>query len=97
MQFYSYNIDTNIRLCLWRGNDDSCSKLVAKPIKVLSIMDTKGNITPLRFKMETEDESYQVIKIDKVINRTNETFAGNNMIIFNCQSIIDNIKKRYEI
>ena len=60
-------------------------------------MDTKGNITPLRFKMETEDESYEVIKIDKVIDRTNEKLAGNNMIVFNCQSLINNIEKRYEI
>ena len=72
-------------------------KVVAKPIEVLSVMDTKGNITPLRFKMETEDESYRVIKIDKVIDRTQERLAGNNMMVFNCQSLIENIEKRYEI
>ena len=72
-------------------------KVVAKPIEVLSVMDTKGNITPLRFKMETEDESYRVIKIDKVIDRTQERLAGNYMMVFNCQSLIDNIEKRYEI
>ena len=72
-------------------------KIVAKPIEVLSVMDTKGNITPLRFKMETEDESYRVTKIDKVIDRTQERLAGNNMMVFNCQSLIENIEKRYEI
>ena len=72
-------------------------KVVAKPIEVLSVMDTKSNITPLRFKMETEDESYRVIKIDKVIDRTQERLAGNYMMVFNCQSLIENIEKRYEI
>ena len=63
-------------------------KVVAKPIEVISVMDTKGNITPLRFKMETEDESYRVIKIDKVIDRTQERLAGNYMMVFNCQNLI---------
>lgn len=72
-------------------------KVVAKPIEVLSVMDTKGNITPLRLKIEKEDESFQVIKIDKIIDRSKEKLAGNLMIIFNCQSVIDNVEKRYEI
>jgi hypothetical protein len=72
-------------------------KVVAKPIEVISVTDTKGNITPLRFKIAKEDESNQVIKIDKIIDRTQEKLAGNLMIIFNCQSLIGNLEKRYEI
>ena len=47
--------------------------------------------------METEDESIQVIKIDRIIDRTQEKLVGNHMIIFNCQSLIGNVEKRYEL
>jgi len=72
-------------------------KIIAKPIEVFCATDIKGNITPLRFKLETEDQSFKVIKIDKIIGRTKEKLAGNFMIIFNCQSLIGNVEKRYEI
>ena len=72
-------------------------RIVVKPIEVISLTDTKGNITPIRFRVESEDESNQVIKVDRIIDRTQEKFAGNLMMVFNCQSLIENIEKRYEI
>ena len=72
-------------------------KVVAKPIEVISVMDTKGIITPLRLRLVRDDESLQVIKVDKVITREQEKFAGNLMIVFTCQSLVGNIEKRYEI
>gem|GEM_PF-5834707 len=32
-------------------------KVVAKPIEVISVIDTKGNITPLRLRIQRKDES----------------------------------------
>jgi len=58
---------------------------------------TKGTITPLRLRIVREDESLQVIKVDKVITRTQEKFAGNLMIVFTCQSLVENVEKRYEL
>lgn len=72
-------------------------KVVAKPIEVISIMDTKGIITPLRLRIVREDESLQVIKVDKVITRTQEKLAGNLMIVFTCQSLVGDVDKRYEL
>jgi len=72
-------------------------KVVAKPIEVISMTDIKGNITPLRLRIENEDESVQVIKIDKIIDRVHEKLAGNTKLVFTCQSLIGNIEKRYEI
>ncbi len=60
-------------------------------------MDTKGKITPLRLRIERDDESLQVIKVDKVITRANEKFAGIRMIVFTCQSLVEDIEKRYEL
>lgn len=72
-------------------------KVVAKPIEVISVMDTKGIVTPLRLRIIKDDESLQVIKVDKVVTRTQEKFAGNLMIVFTCQSIIGNIERKYEL
>ena len=72
-------------------------KVVAKPIEVIAMTDTKGNITPLRLRIAQEDESVQVIKIDKIIDRTHEKHAGNAMLVYTCQSLIGNFEKRYEL
>jgi len=72
-------------------------KIVAKPIEVISLTDIKGNITPLRMRIEQEDESVQVIKIDKIIDRTHEKLTGNNELVFTCRSLIDDTEKVFEI
>jgi len=72
-------------------------KVVAKPIEVISLTDTKGNITPLRLRIEQEDESVQVIKIDKIIDRTHEKLAGTNKLVFTCRSLINGTEKVFEI
>jgi hypothetical protein len=72
-------------------------KIVAKPIEVISVMDTKGVITPLRLRIVREDESLQVIKVDKVLTRSQEKLAGNLMIVFECQSLVGDVDKRYEL
>ena len=72
-------------------------KVVSKPIEVISMTDIKGNITPLRLRIGQEDESVQVIKIDKIIDRVNEKLAGNNKLVFTCRSLINNTEKVFEI
>lgn len=42
-------------------------KVIAKPIEVISYTNNNGDIKPLRFRLQTEDDSVKVIKIDKVI------------------------------
>ena len=72
-------------------------KVVAKPIEVVSWTDTKGNINPVRFKITNEDESNSVVKIDKVITVDKEKLAGNNMLVYKCQSVVNGADKLYEI
>jgi hypothetical protein len=72
-------------------------KVKAKPISVISATDTKGAITPLRFKMQQEDESFITIKVDKILTRDREKLAGNHMYIFRCKSVIDDVEKVYEL
>jgi hypothetical protein len=72
-------------------------KIVAKPIEVVSWTDTRGNIHPARFKIINEDESISVIKIDKVITVDKEKLAGNFMLVYKCQSIVNETERLFEI
>ena len=72
-------------------------KILALPIEMVSYTDNKGSIKPIRFRMQIENESMQVIKIDKVIVKETEKIAGNIMIVYKCQSLIDNTIKLFEI
>ena len=71
-------------------------KVVAKPIEVVAWFDIIGNIHPVRFRIVQDEETTTVI-IDKIINLMEEKLAGNNMIVFTCQSLINDKEKIYEI
>jgi hypothetical protein len=72
-------------------------KIVAKSIEVVSWTDKIGNIHPVRFKITNEDESISVIKINKVITIDKEKLAGNFMLVYKCQSVINGAEKLFEI
>ena len=72
-------------------------KVLALPIEVISYTNDKGDLRPLRFRMKVDDECMQVIKVDKVISKETEKLAGNNMIVYKCQSIINDILTLFEI
>ena len=72
-------------------------KVLAQPIEVVSYTDFKGDIRPLRFRVQIGDEPLKVIKIDKVIFKQLEKFAGNPMILYRCQSLDGNVEKVLEI
>ncbi|MBU3188759.1 hypothetical protein K9O30_06240 [Clostridium bowmanii] len=72
-------------------------KVIALPIEMVSYTDNKGNIKPIRFRMQVGEEPMQVIKIDKVIVKETERLAGNIMLVYKCQSLIENTTKLFEI
>ena len=72
-------------------------KVLALPIEMVSYTDNNGNIKPVRFRMQIGDEPMQVIKIDKVIVKDTQRFAGNIMTVYKCQSSINNVTKLFEI
>lgn len=52
-------------------------KVVAQPIEVISYMDKKGALKPLRFRVQAEDHVMHVIIINKIIIKETEKIAGN--------------------
>jgi len=72
-------------------------KVLAKPIELVSWTDINGVIHPVRFKIENEDSSTSVVKIDKVITIDKERLAGNNMLVYTCQSVIRGSERIYSL
>jgi len=72
-------------------------EIVAKPITMVAWFDKFGNPNPIRFRIEEEDSEKITIKIDKILQRAKENLAGNNMIVFQCQSCINGLDKVYEL
>lgn len=72
-------------------------KVVAKPIEVVTWTDMKGNINPIRFRFLEKDESYKVIKINKVIHKDLEKLCGNPMIIYRCSAAVNGQQRLFEI
>ena len=48
-------------------------------------------------KMTSADSSNVVVKVDRIVTRSEEKIAGNRMIIFRCQSEIDGLLKLFEL
>ena len=72
-------------------------KVCANPIEMVSYTKLNGVINPIRFRLQLQDESVIVIKVDRVITRENEKLAGNNMIVFKCQSQINDVQRLFEL
>lgn len=72
-------------------------KVIAKPIEMIAWFKEDGTPNPIRFKLRDEEELSKVIKVDKVLYLKKEKLAGNHMLVFNCQSVIDGTEKIYEL
>jgi hypothetical protein len=72
-------------------------KVIAKDIEMIAWFTEDGTPTPLRFKIRGEDEAVNVIKVDRVLFKEKEKLAGNLMMVFRCQSAINNIDRIYEL
>jgi len=76
-------------------------KIVKKDIDLLCWFDKQGIPHPLRFRLTDEEDSNIVIKVQKVIKTDLEKIAGNKMLVYTCQSVINNQLKlfvlKYEI
>lgn len=72
-------------------------KIIAKPVDMVCWFEKTGSPHPVRFKLTSEDESERVIKVDRILHKDKEKLAGNEMLIFRCQSVINNQWKLFEL
>ncbi len=72
-------------------------KLLRRPIAVIASFDPDGNTKPVRFKLINEDEEDIVIKVEKIIKRDMDKFAGNKMLKYTCESCINGEQRLFEL
>ncbi len=84
--------------CLLNEREESVvMRTNPKEIEVLASFDQSGNVRPLRFRIEDNMGERRTIKVDKVILVEVEKLAGNIMIKYRCQSVMDNKERIFEL
>lgn len=67
--------------------------LTNKPVEVVVVTDVKGHMLPIRFRLIAEDETEQVIKIEKSqLKQSNKIYR-----IYSCLVIINGQKHVVEL
>lgn len=72
-------------------------KVYNKPISVVSITDFRGNITPIKWKIEGNDGEHLTYKITQIMKRDRKRIAGKTSIEIVCLTVINGIEKPCEL
>ncbi|MFZ5353010.1 MAG: hypothetical protein ACOZCL_09840 [Bacillota bacterium] len=72
-------------------------KLIRKPIEVIAFFDMEGNPAPIKFRCLDDSEEVLVVKVEKIIKKDLDKFAGNRMIRYTCESCIRGEVKPFEL
>lgn len=72
-------------------------KVLMRSVDMICCTSKEGLITPIKFRIADKEKEYKIIRIDKILSRDEEKLAGNRMLVFKAQSIIDNCEWRFEM
>lgn len=72
-------------------------KVLNKNVEMLCMFDMEGAPDPIRFRLTNEEGQKQVIKIEKILTRELEKLAGNKMLVYTCQSVINGEMRLFTI
>ncbi len=72
-------------------------KTLRKPIEAIVLFDLEGNPIPIRFRYLDDGSELVTIKVDRIIKKDIDKFAGNRMMKFTCQTQIGNQVKPFEL
>jgi Uma2 family endonuclease len=72
-------------------------KILMRPIEVLVWSEPDGNQRPLRFRLENKDGELVVVHVEQILSQTENGWAGNPMVIYDCQRLIGNRQRRFEL
>ncbi|MBC7088050.1 MAG: hypothetical protein H5T96_06120 [Tissierellales bacterium] len=72
-------------------------KIIMKPIEMIAWFNNTNYPIPLRFRVETENKTNIVIKIDKIVFKEMQKIAGNRMIVYRCEGIISGLQRTFEL
>ena len=67
-------------------------KVLMSPIEMIAWFDLPGTLRPIRFRHDGI-----VVKVGQIVKVTEEKLAGNRTRVYECQSEIDGMMKRFEL
>jgi len=67
------------------------------PVQVITVVDTTGDMTPLRFRYEAEDHSLQTVNIEKTISRQDCNYVGQQCVKYVCKAVKDEREVLFEM
>jgi len=67
------------------------------PIQMLSLGDTTGRITPIRFRFQTAEDAIETIEVRKVISRDEKNYVGIREKRFICSAQVAGRERIMEI
>lgn len=66
-------------------------------VDMICFTTKNGAITPIKFRIPDEEKENRIIRINKILSRKEEKLAGNRMLIFTVQSVINGNECLYEM
>ena len=72
-------------------------KILMRSVDMICCTNRDGVITPIKFRISDEDKEIKIIRIDRILSRKEEKLAGNRMLVFTVQSVINGNEHRFEM
>lgn len=72
-------------------------KVLMKSVDMICISSCEGVITPIKFRLFEDGQEPKIIRIDRILDRKTEKLAGNLMLVFTVQSIINGVERIFEM
>ena len=72
-------------------------KVVAKPIDAIVVFKSKGHPLPYKFRYTDEKGESREIYVGKILYIDERRLAGVDMIVYECQSTVDDADTRYQL
>lgn len=70
---------------------------ISKPVDVICVCNTRGEIRPLRIQMEQADQSLLRVNIDEVISTRQIQYVGAEANIYLCRAMVHNREQLFEL
>ncbi|MCL2548984.1 MAG: hypothetical protein FWE76_07470 [Symbiobacteriaceae bacterium] len=68
-----------------------------KPIRIVTRSSVGGDITPLRFQMEGENETLHTVLVEKILKCEEVKITGSRYLLYLCRSLVDDRMRQFEL
>ena len=68
-----------------------------RPVEMISVCSTEGQILPVRFRFETAERSIRTVQISEVISSKEICYVGIEAIIYVCKATMEERERLLEL